>query len=500
MIFDNFKLQQKILLGYSLPILALLTATIWGAWTTHKVAKHFQQVTIMSGLTDKVHHLQLAHLQMSNGVRGYLLQPKVAFLEQDRRGEVFFQNTLTDLNQEQYSLDNLAQYFSPARIEQFTELKRHVEQVNEMIVEYDRISNRMVILTQQGKPEQADQLFAQQAGEEINQEFVLLNQNLHQMYQDLVVEDTEVVNRLLKQLIQGLILLAVGLGGLAGLALWFIASRLTQTINQTATQITSSTREIMVTVEQQSASATAQASSVHETTTTMEELERSAQVSAEQARKASEAAHQALQLTEQGNQVVTETLTGMSHLQEKVGAIAQQIARLSEQNQQIGTISQLVSTLSTQTNMLALNASIEAVRAGEAGQGFAVVANEIRKLADESQHSATQINHLVKEIQSAVSSTVLVADEGTNTVTQGISLVEDTVQVFTGMQEAVDEVVLSNQQIALNVQQQVQAVQQVVSAMTSLNQGARETAQGIQQTQSETEHLEHSAQVLLALV
>ncbi|MEW6492068.1 MAG: methyl-accepting chemotaxis protein [Cyanobacteriota bacterium] len=276
----------------------------------------------------------------------------------------------------------------------------------------------------------------------------------------------------------------------------YIKSRLTRTINTLA----SSSSQISATIDQQERIASQQAASVNETTTTMDELEASCRQAAEQAKAAVTAAQQALGLTQGGTQAVEEALEGMFTLEKKVGAIAEQILYLSEQAEQIGSISQLVSDLANKTNMLALNSSVEAVRAGEHGKGFSVVANEIRKLADQSEKSAEKINGLVSEIQSAINSTVMVTDEGTKTVTAGVKIAQKTNQAFTGVADSVNKVVLNNQQISLNLKQQADAMQQIVEAMETINKGAKETASGISQTKSGTERLNEAALVLKRIV
>jgi methyl-accepting chemotaxis protein len=276
----------------------------------------------------------------------------------------------------------------------------------------------------------------------------------------------------------------------------FIKSRLTRTINTLA----SSSTQISATIEQQERIASQQAASVNETTTTMDELEASCRQAAEQAKAAVTAAQQALGLAQGGTQAVEETLEGMFTLEKKVGAIAEQIVYLSEQADQIGSISQLVSDLANKTNMLAFNSSVEAVRAGEHGKGFAVVANEIRKLADQSEKSAEKISDLVSEIQSAINSTVMVTEEGTKTVATGVETAQKTNQAFTGVADAVNKVVLNNQQISLNLKQQVDAMQQIVEAMETINKGAKETASGIGQTKLGTEQLNGAALVLKRIV
>ncbi|HBL62846.1 MAG TPA: methyl-accepting chemotaxis protein [Cyanobacteria bacterium UBA8803] len=292
------------------------------------------------------------------------------------------------------------------------------------------------------------------------------------------------------------------LGSLAAvLPLGIVRSRhLSNLIKHLVHAISTASQQIFSTLEEQERVASQQAASVNETTTTMDELEASSRQSAEQAKAAVAAAQQALQLTQGGTQAVGETLEGMFTLEKKVGAIAEQIVRLSEQANQIGSISQLVSDLANKTNMLALNSSVEAVRAGEHGKGFSVVANEIRKLADQSQRSAEKISLLVSEIQGAINSTVMVTDEGTKTVTAGVQIAKKTDQAFTGVADAVNKVVLNNQQISLNLKQQVDAIQQVVQAMESINQGAKETAIGINQTKVGTQQLNETALNLQEMV
>lgn len=299
--------------------------------------------------------------------------------------------------------------------------------------------------------------------------------------------------------IVALLIIVVSLATVLPLGI-FRAQQLANLIKQLVNRISSASQQIFSTLEEQERVASQQAASVNETTTTMDELEASSRQSAEQAKAAVTAAQQALELTRGGTQAVGETLEGMFALENKVGAIAEQIVHLSEQANQIGSISQLVFDLANKTNMLALNSSVEAVRAGEHGKGFSVVANEIRKLADQSQRSAEKINILVSEIQSAINSTVMVTDEGTKTVTAGVQIAKQTDRAFAGVADAVNKVVLNNQQISLNLKQQVDAIQQVVQAMDTINQGAKETATGINQTKVGTQQLNETALNLQQMV
>lgn len=295
----------------------------------------------------------------------------------------------------------------------------------------------------------------------------------------------------------------VGFGSALGLGMVLsivIARPLGRKVAGVIQAVVNSASEIAATIEQQEKSTTLQATSVNETTTTVDELGASSRQSAEQAEAAAAGAKQALDLAEGGALAVDRTLQEMELLREKVSAIADQILRLSEQTSQIGSISNLVTDLANQTNMLALNAAVEAVRAGEHGKGFAVVSGEIRKLADKSKKSTEKINALVTDIQNAINSTVMVTDEGTKTVEKSVAIANKTAEAFAGVTDAMNNVVLNSQQISLNVQQQAVAINQVVGAMNDLNEAAKETASGIGQVKVGTQRLNEAAANLKVLI
>ena len=267
-----------------------------------------------------------------------------------------------------------------------------------------------------------------------------------------------------------------------------------------AADILSSSQQMASTVVEQERIANQQAASVNETTITMDELETSSRHAAGQATAAVEAAKLAFTTSEEGEKTVDESLEGMFVLEQKADAIAEKIINLSTQASQISDVSQLVIDFANQTNMLALNSSVEAVRAGEHGKGFALVANEIRKLADQSQKSADKINDLVSNIQTSINETVMVTEEGTKTVKTGVQIAKRTESAFCDIKESVNQVVLNNQQVSLNLKQQVNAIQQVVDAMEVINQGTKETATGLNQTRTGPERLNQAAMSLKRVV
>lgn len=280
----------------------------------------------------------------------------------------------------------------------------------------------------------------------------------------------------------------------------FRGRQLVSLITRLINNISSSSQQISSTITQQEQIANQQAASVNETTTTMEELKAASIQSAAQATAAMQMAKTTLEQAEVGSNAVEETLAGMFDLEQKVDAIAHQILNLSSRAKQIGGISEMVGEFANQTNLLALNASMEAVRANESSRGFAVVANEIRKLADRSEESATKIKALVSEIQTLINKTVMVAEEGTKTVKTGVQITQRTEASFRDMKQGMDSVVLNNQQVALTQKQQVDAILQVVDAMISIDRGSKESAVGLSQTRSATHQLSQEALSLKEMV
>lgn len=283
-------------------------------------------------------------------------------------------------------------------------------------------------------------------------------------------------------------------------SIWIIARNITLTLQRSISTIAISSTQIASAVEEQERTIAQQATSVKQMATTIEELGASSRASAQQAEASARGASQALALAEGGTLSVQHSLDEMATLKEKVGALAEQILRLSEQTNQIGGISGLVGDLANQTNMLALNAAVEAARAGEHGKGFGVVAGEIRKFADQSKKSAQKINALVGDIQSAINTTVMVTDEGTKTVAEGMQLTQGTADSFTGVAGRINNISLNSQQISLNANQQAIAVAEVVYAMNSLTLAAQETVGSITQIKVGTQQLKEAAQNLKAMV
>ncbi len=295
------------------------------------------------------------------------------------------------------------------------------------------------------------------------------------------------------------IILGLALIAASPLGYW-ISRTITATFRNTIAMLTETSSELAATTLQQEQTASHQASAVAETTTTMGQLDAASQQSAQQAKQSSDRASRVLAQAELGMKTVDKTLSGMQQLNEKVLAIASAAEQLQRHTAQIGGVTALVSDLANQTNILALNAGIEAVQAGEHGAGFAIIAAEIRKLANQSRASSAQIDTLVDDVQTAIQSVVSASTQGVATVQIGIQVAEETADAFTTIRQDIENVALHNQQIYLTAQEQASSIRQVVSAMSNLDVVAHDTASSIRQTQTSTQMLSQAASRLAEML
>ena len=258
--------------------------------------------------------------------------------------------------------------------------------------------------------------------------------------------------------------------------------------------------DISAATAEQAATVTAQVASVVETTTTVEEVRQTAQQSVERAQLVSEMASNTLKLTEDGLDAVKRAENGMSDLKDQVRHIAETILSLSEQTLQIGEIIATVNDIANQSNLLALNAAMEAARAGEAGRGFAVVAGEVRNLAEQSRQATTQVSSILSEIQKSANTAVMVTEKGTKSAEAGVELAQSTGDSIRVIREHTQQAVTAAEQIAATARQQLTGMDQITRAMESINMGATQTQKGIEQVDQAAQNLNDLAKRLTSIV
>jgi len=483
-ILKKINIRNKMLIAYLAPAAIYLGLPILVYQTTTQVLNSFQEVERIENVIGLTNNISAGTEQMVRGLRGYLINQNPVFLNDFKTGAELARQSANNVEP----------------IIKNPQQKTRLQKMLSLNNEYYKISNEIVNLLQANKKSEALAIFNTRKHTKLVNEFVEIYRQFSQSESDLIKQETKKTKDSLIFLISVLVVSCGFLVLLGGVIAWLISSGIARTIDRAISSIVTSSSQIAATIEEQERMASQQAASVNQTTTTMDELGASSRATAQQVETAAMQAMQALNLAGGGTKAVAQTLEAMGTLKTKVEDMQGQIMQLSEQTDRIGNISTLVSDLANQTNMLALNAAVEAVRAGDNGKGFGVVASEIRKLAERSKKSAAQINLLVADIQRAINSTVMVTEEGTKTVEFGVNIASETAAAFGGVVNAINNVVLSSQQISLNAKQQAIAIEQVVEAMNSLNQAAAQTACGISQTKIGTQKLNEAALDLKAVV
>ncbi len=276
--------------------------------------------------------------------------------------------------------------------------------------------------------------------------------------------------------------------------------QLTSQMREATDNISRANSNISAATAEQAATVAEQAASVTETSTTVEEVRQTAEQSVERAQLVSEMASKTLQLAESGLNAVKKTEDGMAGLKDQVRLIAETILNLSEQTLQIGEIIATVNDIADQSNLLALNAAMEAARAGEAGRGFAVVAGEVRALAEQSRQATAQVSSILSEIQKSANTAVMVTEKGTQSAEAGVELAQTTGDSIRVIREHTQQVVAAAEQIAASARQQLAGMDQITRAMGSINLGATQTQKGMGQVDQAAQNLNNLARQLTDIV
>ncbi|MCM2335230.1 MAG: methyl-accepting chemotaxis protein [Pseudomonas sp.] len=257
---------------------------------------------------------------------------------------------------------------------------------------------------------------------------------------------------------------------------------LVQTITDTSVQVAASAQETQATAMQLAEAAQHQAAEINTASDRISEMAASINQVSRNSAESADVAQRSVQIATKGAGVVRQTIQGMDSIRDQIQETSKRIKRLGESSQEIGSIVELINDISEQTNILALNAAIQAASAGEAGRGFAVVADEVQRLAERASNATKRIETLVQTIQSDTNEAVSSMEQTTSEVVAGARLAEDAGTALGEIEKVSSDLSGLIQGISAAAQQQTSAASNITETMNTIQSITAQTSQGASQT------------------
>ena len=267
-------------------------------------------------------------------------------------------------------------------------------------------------------------------------------------------------------------------------------------VQDATVRVSSSANEIRSTTEELSDGSETQSTQIRETSQAIQLMASSIQQVSRNTKNSAEVALKARESAQLGHRAVKNTIEGMERIRTQVQSCSKRIKRLGETSQEVGEIVQLISDIADRTSILALNASIQAATAGDAGQGFAVVAEEVERLAERCNEATRQISSLIKGIQQDTNEAITAMEESTSEVVQGSELALEAGQALGEIDDVSQKLADLITSISDATTQQAQGAESVAHSMEQIAQVSQQTATGTRETAESVSNLAHLADTL----
>ncbi|WP_415773875.1 methyl-accepting chemotaxis protein [Pseudomonas sp. LB3P38] len=271
-------------------------------------------------------------------------------------------------------------------------------------------------------------------------------------------------------------------------------------IGQGVTQIASASEQLSAVTKQTSAGVNSQKIETDQVATAMNEMTATVQEVARNAEEASEAAVAADQQAREGDKVVGEAIAQIERLAKEVGNSTEAMSHLKRESDKIGSVLDVIKSVAQQTNLLALNAAIEAARAGEAGRGFAVVADEVRSLAQRTQKSTEEIEELIGGLQNGTQQVATIMDNSRTLTESSVELTRRAGGSLTNITRTVSAIQAMNQQIAAAAEQQSAVAEEINRSVLNVRDVSEQTSAATEQTAASSVELARLGTHLQTLV
>ena len=476
---------KKIAVGFALSFVLMAMIGLLAFRSINTLSNTSQVVAhthlVLERLADVLNVLQDAEI----GGRGYIITGDDSFLQPYQNAETKILTVVKDLRV--LIADNPSQ-------------QKRISQAEPIITAKMALTKRYIEMRKARETETVIKLV--QAGEgqklmdELRQIFGAMEQEERSLLKQRAAEVEAAVNNSTVSITLGTLmcLLIVSAAGI------IITRSLTSQIGTAVQHMQSSSSELQVASNQQTMGSREQSTAMKEITTTMNELLVTSKQIAESAQRVAHIAAQTAIGATSGEQTVTKANDSIGGIKRQVDLIVTNMLDLGKKSQQIGGILEIINELAEQTNILAINATIEAAGAGENGKRFAVVADEIRKLADRVGGSTKEIRGLIDDIRAAVNTTVMTTEGGTKAVEAGALQFSEVAIAFRQIVSLVSTTTEATREIELSTKQQSTAVSQVNIAVSNVAQAARETEVSSSKTLQTATELTNLSRDLLRLV
>jgi twitching motility protein PilJ len=271
---------------------------------------------------------------------------------------------------------------------------------------------------------------------------------------------------------------------------------LVTTINETSVRVSASAQETRGTALRLEEASDHQRNQIEKATATVQAMSQAMSDMAAEASRSAAIAQQSVDIAAAGGSTVRRTIHGMDNIREQIQETSKRIKRLGESSQEIGNIVELIEDIADQTNILALNAAMQAAAAGESGRGFAVVADEVQRLAERSANATKQIDALVKTIQADTNEAVNSMEASTTEVVGGAKLAEDAGEALQRIEQVSQDIAKATEAMTEHLQQQSRDVGSINDTMSVIQQITSQTSEGTEQTTQSIENLAQMAEQL----
>ncbi|MCW8133317.1 MAG: CHASE3 domain-containing protein [Planctomycetota bacterium] len=476
---------KRLAIGFSLAGLTLLIIAFVGYQNIGQLIENEGWVSHTQQVRRVISDLQSAMVDAESGARGFVITGKDSFLEP-------YTAALSDIEKLQVQLRTLTAD-NPAQQQRIDALRPAID------AKLNVLKNNIALRRTETVESVAKVVSLGEGKEAMDQIRRLLNDM--DAAESTLLEKRHILAESSASGSKQIILWGTLLGVAAVAAIgWFITTSLTRQIGSAVQHIQSSSSELQAAANQQATGAKEQSTSMSEISTTISELLATSRQITESAQRVSQIAEQTALSSRDGDQTVGRAQESVAQIRKQVDLIVNHMLDLGRKSQQIGGILEIINELSEQTNILAINATIEAAGAGEAGRRFGVVADEIRKLADRVGGSTKEIRTLIEEIRSAVNTTVMATESGSKSVDAGLSQFNAVAASFKQINGLVGTTTEAAREIVLSTKQQSTAVEQVNQAISTVAQTTKETEASTNQTLQTSSQLTSLSRELAQMV